>query len=175
VKSGRRPGRATFAHVLIPRLGPRLAPRLARVLAPILLLLTACADTGTIRASEVVGPGGGAFTVLIDTPAVPAIRCATERYLRGAKSGIAIGAGAPDHIVRTIKYGLPGDVVILPAGPALDRVRNELATPPLSVVTISTTTFWAGAVTDRGLRYIHYLAGRYGRAVLESAPCADLT
>jgi hypothetical protein len=147
---------------------------LAPVLGPILLLLAACADTGTVKAHDIVGPGDGAFTVLIDTRAAPAIRCATERYLRGAKSGIAIGAGEPDHIVTTIKHGLTGDVVILPAGPALDRVRNELATPPLSVLTMSTTTYWAGAVTDRGLRYVHYLAGRYGRAVLESPPCANL-
>jgi hypothetical protein len=94
-------------------------------------------------------------------------------YLDSKRRGIKYGAGAPEQIATTVKTGLPTDAVILPPGPALDRIREELASPPLPFLPTPTTTFWVAPVTDRGLSFARFLAGRRGSTALNTAPCAE--
>lgn len=152
--------------------GHRLAAAVA-VVVVVAGATSACAGgTTTVAAPSVVGPSTGAITVLIDTRAVPAIRCAIRPFLRGNSVGIRFGGGVPDKIAMEVKEGHYVDVVILPSGPALNRVRNELATPPAHLAVASRTSYWVGAVTNKGLAFARFLTGPQGRAVLSSHSCA---
>ena len=141
------------------------------VVVPVVAPLIACGGAGPLQTNTVVGQKSGAIAVLIDAPAVPAVRCAMDSYLGQTGRGIKYGAGAPDQIATTVKDGLPTDAVILPPGPALDRIRDELASPPLPFLSTSSTTFWVAPVTDRGLSFARFLAGRRGSAALNSPAC----
>jgi hypothetical protein len=131
---------------------------------------TAC--SATVPAPHVVGPNVGDVIVLADSPALPAVRCAADRYVLGRPRGVKLGAGTPGAIAAAVKNGEPTDLVILPAGAALDRVRDELATPPMQVhIQPGGTTRWVGAVTDKGLRFARFLSSRHGRSLLSSNQC----
>jgi hypothetical protein len=150
-------------------------PRPRAAVAACLFAVAAPATAGcsaTLPASHVVGPSVGDITVLADSRVVPALQCAMAQYARGQERGIKFGAGQPDAIASAVKDGEPTDVAILPTGAALDRVRDELATPPARIFAPPTaTTFWVAAVTDKGLRFARFLSGRQGRSLLRSPEC----
>jgi hypothetical protein len=146
--------------------------RALAALVPVVALLTGCGDAGTLHAKTLVGEKTGAIAILIDTPVAPAIRCTMDVYLKGRRRGIKYGAGGPDQIATAVKRGEPTDVVIMPPGPALDRIRDELASPPQPFLVTTAATFWVAPVTDRGLGFARFLTSRKGKALLTSAPCA---
>jgi predicted small lipoprotein YifL len=144
------------------------------VAVPAVALLAACGNPGPLEVKDALGDKTGAVTVLIDSAALTPVRCAMGSFLDPKWPGIKYAAGSPDQIVTTVKSGLWTDAVVLRAGPALDRLRGELAGPPLPLLATGPTTFSVAAVTDKGLALASSLASRKGRAVLESAPC-DVT
>jgi hypothetical protein len=145
--------------------------RRAIVVVPLFALLAACGNPGPLNTKDAVGEKAGAIAVLIDSPALTPIRCAMGSYLDANRRGVKYAAGTPDQIAETVKNGLPTDVVVMPLGPALDRIRDELARPPLPVLATGSTTFWVAGVTDKGLAFADFLTGRKGRAALQSPPC----
>jgi hypothetical protein len=152
----------------------RLRCRTLGLVVPVVALLAACGSPGPLETKDTVGERTGAIAVLIDASALTPVRCAMGSFLTSKRRGVKYGAGAPDQIATSVKNGLPTDAVVLPPGPALDRIRDELASPPLPLPAVSSgsTTFWVAAVTDRGLGFANFLAGRKGQAVLKSPPCA---
>jgi hypothetical protein len=153
----------------------RLRRAALAVAVPAVALLAACGTPGPLEAKDAVGDKTGAITVLIDSAALTPVRCAMGSFLDPKWPGIKYAAGSPDQIVATVKSGLWIDAVVLRAGPALDRVRDELASPPRPVLGTRSTTFWVAAVTDKGLALASSLASRKGQAVLESTPCKGTT
>lgn len=152
-----------------------MTPRLPAALASGLLTLATfgtAACSATVPASQILGRNVGDIIVLADPPVVPGVRCAMAGYVLGKPRGIKFGTAAPAAIAAAVKEGEPADLVILPTGSALDRVRDELATPPTRIVTPHPgTTWWAAAVTDKGLRLVRFLSSRQGRSLLESTRC----
>jgi hypothetical protein len=153
-----------------------MTPRRRPALAAALLTAAASATTACsamVPATHVLGPSVGDVTVLADPPAVPAVRCAMRRYVVGKARGIKLGTATPGAIAAAVKNGEPTDLVIIPAGAALDRVRDELATPPTQIhIQPGGTTWWVAAVTDKGLGLARFLSSRQGRSLLSSSQCA---
>jgi hypothetical protein len=136
------------------------------------LLVAGCADSPPVRTDAVAGrPGGRIASILADSTVLPAVRAAIPAYFgdrpRGSISRFATGGGSPADIATTVKHGFRVDAVVLPAGPSLDRVRDELVTAPVQIGELGTTAYWGAAVTVGALPFVRYLAGQ-GRHVLRA-------
>ena len=159
-------------HALTPCRRRRVAA-VASLAVCVLGLVAACGTSETVAAKTVLGQRTGSAVVLLDTSAAAALRCAMAAYVRAQPSGgIRLGIAAADQIANAVKDGEFVDVVVLPPGPALDRLRDELVIPPVQIMPSTSSTLWVGAVTDRGLRFTRFLTGRAGRAALRSQACA---
>jgi len=152
------------------RRGHRRAAAVAAVVGAV-ASLSACADHGTVLTQDTVGDSSVAINVLIDTPAVPPVRCVMRVYVRGEARGIKFGGASAEEIATTVKDGQRVDLVILPAGSALDRIRDELAAPAAPLAAVSRNTYWVGAVTNKGLAFARFLTGRQGHLAFASHAC----
>ena len=151
-----------------------MTPRRRAALAAALLTLagSTAACSATVSASQVFRGTAGDVVVLADPPAVPALRCTIGRYAVEQPRGVRLGTATPEAIAAAVKDGEPADLVILPAGAALDRVRDELATPPARIAMAPAgATQWVAAVTDKGLGLARFLAGHQARSLLSSSHC----
>lgn len=141
-----------------------------------LLVLAGCAREAYVKPLTLVGTSKGAVLTLM----VPSVRRAVVAAVPGAlpgkpaeKIGVRYGTGTADDIAATVKNGRLIDLVVLPAGPALDRVSDELLQPPSLLGTLGSTRYYAGAVTARALPLLKYWEGRQGRAKLRAAGLTD--
>jgi len=148
------------------------APALAA--ATVATVLAGCSGASTVRAQEVVGNRAGAVALLVDSGAARSVQCTLRPFVRGKPRGIRFGGGSSDEITTTVKDGEPADVVVMPAGPALDRILDELARPPTSLTLTPGHVYWVGAVDDRGLALADFLSGPAGRKVLRSPACRPI-
>jgi hypothetical protein len=144
-------------------------PVASLVLLVLLTLLAACGRDTTVRADRVTSSGEGyQATVLVDERALSAVSATFTPYLTRLPGVVTAGAGSAADIATTVKHGQRMDVVILPAGPALDRVRGELILPPSPIGSLDGTEYWAGAVTARGLPFVTFLTTGRGAKVLQA-------
>jgi hypothetical protein len=116
----------------------------------------------------VTGRGGSAQTVLVDQGALGAVRAAVGPFLNGKSGRVRSGGGSAADIATTVKYGQRIDLVVLPAGPALQRVRDELIAPPEPIGRLAGTQYWAAPVTSLGLPFFTFLTSRNGAKVLRA-------
>jgi hypothetical protein len=130
--------------------------------------LAGCGREADLKPTTLIGRSSVATSVLLD-PAVEKVMAPTfKRYVNGRKRGFRYGAGSPDEIASTVKNGRLIDLVILPAGPGLDRVENELLTPPTLLGTVGSTTYYLGAVTAKALPFVKWVPSPAGRATLRA-------
>jgi len=138
-----------------------------------LLVLAGCARETYVKPLTLVGTSQGAVLTLMVPSIRPAVVAAVPGALPGKpaarKVGVRYGTGTADDIAATVKNGRPIDLVVLPAGPALDRVSDELLQPPSLLGTLGSTRYYAGAVTARALPLLKYWEGLQGRAKLRAA------
>jgi hypothetical protein len=141
---------------------------LLTIAVSLLALVAACGRDPTVRPDAVTGRGGAVQTVLVDQPALGAVRAAAGPFLRGRSGRLNTGGGSAADIATTVKYGQRIDLVVLPAGPALERVREELLLPPAPIGRLAGTEYWAGAVTVRGLAFWKVLTSPRGAKLLHT-------
>jgi hypothetical protein len=138
-----------------------------------LLALGGCAREAYVKPLTLVGTSKGAVLTLTVPSAQQALIAAVPATLPGKptaeKVGIRYGIGTPDDVAATVKNGRLIDLVVLPAGPALDRVSDELLQAPTLLGVLGSTRYYAGAVTARALPLVKYWEGPRGRAKLRSA------
>lgn len=147
------------------RRGPR-ARRVLALTAAVAFALTGCAKDVYVKPTTPVGRANAATAVLVDSPAEKPVTGVIKGYLHGRKAGFRYGAGDPDDIAETVKNGRLIDVVVLPAGPGLDRVKDELLQPPLRLGRIGSTDYYLGTVTSKGLLFTKWLQTLSGQAQL---------
>ena len=135
----------------------------------VLALLGACGRDSTVRANRVTSSGEGhQATVLVDQRTLSAVSATFPPYLSRLPGVVTAGAGSAADIATTVKHGQRMDAVVLPAGPALDRVRGELFLPPSPIGRLGGTEYWAGAVTAGGLPFVTFLTAGRGATVLQA-------
>ncbi len=132
------------------------------------LLLSGCAEGPPVWPTETAGPGKFEVRVLVDDQALGALRSDIDRFVATRPVLISWGGGTADDIAATVKQGYRISVVVLPSGPALDRVRDELLAPPTRLGTLGSQTYWACPVDRYGLPLVRYLSGRTSQQVLQS-------
>jgi hypothetical protein len=106
--------------------------------------------------------------VLVDERALSAVSATFMPYLTRLPGIVTAGAGSAADIATTVKHGHRMDVVILPTGPALDRVRGELILPPSPIGSLDGTEYWAAPVTAGGLPFVTFLTTGRGAKVLQA-------
>jgi len=131
-----------------------------------LLALAGCGREADVRPVTLVGHPKVAVFTLVEPQVQRAVIGALPTSVRGTKVGIRYGAGTPDDIAATVKNGQTIDLVVLPAGAALDRVTNELVQAPSLLGTLGSTRYYAGAVTSKALPIVTFWEGPQGRAKL---------
>jgi hypothetical protein len=152
-----RPGRRRAAVALAVALAVGGTPALA-----------ACGRQADVKPVTRVGRAAPTTTVLVDPVAEQALAANFKKYARGRKPGFRYGAGSADDIASTVKHGRPIDMVVLPEGPALDRVEDELLEPATLLGTIGATRYYVGAVTSRALPFTAWVLSPNGRATLRA-------
>jgi hypothetical protein len=145
----------------------RSAGRAGWMLAPA-LLLCACAGGPAVPASETAGSGGSEVQVLVEQAALGALSADIHQFVATRRARVSWGGGTADAIAITVKQGYPIRVVVLPSGPALERVRDELIAPPSRLGTLGSQTYWACPVDRFGLSFVRFLGGRTSQRVLRS-------
>ena len=129
------------------------------------MLLAGCGEQ-PLAATRTAGADGRQIDVLVDQAALAAVGTDVERFLATRPGRITWGGGTADDIATTIEHGYRISVVVLPSGPALERVRDELVAPPVRLGTRGSTTYWACAVDQFGLPFVRFLTGRGSRQLL---------
>ena len=147
----------------------RASRLLLAVVVGLLTVLAACGRDPTVRPDVVTGHGGRAQTILVDQGALRAVRAVIRPFLNGKPGRVSSGGGSAADIATTVKYGQRIDLVVLPPGPALDRVRDELLVPPAPIGRLGGTEYWAAAVTARGLPFFTFLTSRNGAKALRAS------
>jgi ABC-type molybdate transport system substrate-binding protein len=142
---------------------PRQVPALA--LAGV-ILLAGCGEEPPVATTQTVGPGSRQIQVLVEQGAEAALRGDIRQYVTSRKVAVSWGGGTAEAIATTVKHGYRIDVVVLPSGPALERVDDELLAPPAKLGTLRSTTYWACAVDQSGLSFVRFLTGRTGKGAL---------
>ncbi|MGZ4651099.1 MAG: hypothetical protein ACXV3A_11260 [Kineosporiaceae bacterium] len=143
--------------------------RLLCILAGLgLLLAGGCGRPGLGDATTVVGGSGREVSVLVDEHVTSALAATFTPFLDSRPVRVAWAAGPADNLAETVKAGYRFDVVVLPSGPALDRVRDELAGRPVSIGALDGTRYWAAPITARGVPFVAFVAGRSGARVLRA-------
>jgi hypothetical protein len=143
----------------------RALPLLGVALAA-LLALAGCGSEAYVKPVTLIGDPNGAVVTLIDPAARRAVIGAVPGAVKGKKVSIWYGTGTADDIAATVKNGRTVDLVVLPAGTALDRVSDELVQTPSLLGTLGSTRYYAGAVTSKALPVVTYWEGPQGRAKL---------
>ena len=131
-------------------------------------LLAACAAGPPVPATETAGTDGRQIQVLVEQAALEAIGADIHQFLATRDARISWGGGTADAIVSTVKDGYRVSVVVLPSGPALERVRDELVAPPTKLGRLGSATYWACPVDQYGLSFLRFLTGRTSKRVLRS-------
>jgi ABC-type molybdate transport system substrate-binding protein len=131
-------------------------------------LLSACAAGPPVPATKTAGTDGRQIQVLVEQAALGALEADIHQFLSTRDARISWGGGTADAIVTTVKDGYRVGVVVLPSGPALERVRDELVAPPTRLGMLGSATYWACPVDQYGLSFLHFLAGRNSKRVLRS-------
>jgi ABC-type molybdate transport system substrate-binding protein len=145
--------------------------RLAAWPAAVLLLaaIAACdSDPGMQPQQVMPGVGRGGLIVLMDGPTRGAVLSELTEYVKEKGPRVVSAAGSPTAIATGVKQGRVVDVVVLPAGQALDRVRDELVAPPSVIGRLGSTPYWVAPVTGRGLPFVQFLRTARGTALLRS-------
>jgi hypothetical protein len=132
------------------------------------LLLSACGEAQPVATTQTVGPGRSEVRVLVEQAALAALRADIDRFAAVRPVRISSGGGTADAIAATVKQGYRISVVVLPSGPALDRVRDELLAPPTRLGDLGAQTYWLCTVDRYGVPLARFLGGRTSRRVLQS-------
>jgi hypothetical protein len=132
------------------------------------LLLSACAEGPPVWPTETAGPGKFEVRVLVDDGALGALRTDIDRFVVTRPVLVSWAGGTADDIAATVEQGYRISVVVLPSGPALDRIRDELLAPPTRLGTLGSQTYWACPVDRYGLPLVRFLGGRVSQQVLRS-------
>ena len=140
-------------------------PRLAVALAA-LLVLVGCGRDINVKPVTQLGTQHGVVLTLMVPSVQHAVTAAIPGALQGKKVGIRYGTGSPDDITATVKNGRLIDLVVLPAGPALERISDELLRTPSLLGTLGSTRYYAGAVTAKALPIVTYWEGPQGKTRL---------
>jgi ABC-type molybdate transport system substrate-binding protein len=131
-------------------------------------LLSGCATGPPVPAAETAGTDGRQIQVLVEQAALGALGADIHQFLSTRDARISWGGGTADAIVATVKDGYRVSVVVLPSGPALERVRDELVAPPTRLGRLGSATYWACPVDQYGLSFVRFLTGRTSQRVLRS-------
>jgi hypothetical protein len=134
----------------------------------VVLLLGGCAEDQPVQVTQTAGTGGSETQVLVEQAALGALGADIHQYLATRRARISWGGGTADEIAATVKHGYPIRVVVLPSGPALERVRDELIAPPTRLGTLGSQTYWACPVDRFGLSLVRFLGSRTSQRVLKS-------
>ena len=132
------------------------------------MLLAACGQESPLETTETAGPGPGQVLVLVEQGAVGALGSDIQQFVATRPVRVRWGAGTADEIATTVKQGYRFSVVVLPTGPALDRIRDELLAPPTRLGRLGSTTYWACPVDRYGLPFLRFLTGRTSTRVLRA-------
>ena len=146
----------------------RRTARVPALALAVALLLSACAEEPPAWPTQTAGPGRFEVRVLVERPALTALQSDIDGYVATRPVLVSWGGGTADDIAATVKQGYRISVVVLPSGPALDRIRDELVAPPTRLGTLGSQTYWAGSVDQYGLSLVRFLAGRTSQRVLRA-------
>jgi hypothetical protein len=138
------------------------------VAVALVLAVSACGSDGSVQPDLQSGRGGRTPTVLAEEHALPVVRAAIDPFLGGKRGRVSSGGGSATDVATTVKDGYRIDVVVLPAGAGLERVREELLLPPARLGTLAGTEYWAAVITARGLPFWKFLTGARGMKVLRA-------
>jgi ABC-type molybdate transport system substrate-binding protein len=146
----------------------RPRPRYVALALAAALLLPACAAGPPVATTETAGPGDRGVQVLVEHAALPALTADIQEFVTTRPAQISWGGGTADAIATTVKNGYRVSVVVLPSGPALDRVRDELVAPPARLGRLGRATYWACPVDQYGLPFLRFLTSRRSVRVLRA-------
>jgi hypothetical protein len=132
------------------------------------MLLAACGQEAPVATTETAGPGPDQVRVLVEQGAVGALGSDIQQFVATRPVRVRWGAGTADEIATTVKQGYRFSVVVLPTGPALDRIRDELLAPPTRLGRLGSTTYWACPVDRYGLPFLRFLTSRTSTRVLRA-------
>jgi hypothetical protein len=151
----------------------RAAP--AAVLAAAAALgLAGCGDTH-IKADTPYGNKNHAFVTLIDTPVVKVFKKSLPPNVGAYKTGLYYGTGTPEDLVSTVKNGWRIDLVVLPAGADLQRLKNELVQPPVPLGKVGSEQYYVAPVTRQGWALARYFLTPKGKLQLQQVWTAKAT
>jgi hypothetical protein len=149
-------------RTVIRRIG---AVALALVVA---VLSAACSGQQPVPVTATAGTKGRVIEVLVEQPALAAVRSDIDLFVSRRATRVSSGGGTADAIATTVKHGYRIDAVVLPSGPALDRVADELLEPPMRLGTLRSTTYWACDIDRFGRPFAHFLATPASERVLHA-------
>jgi len=142
-------------------------PGVAALLGVVTLAgLTACSSGSALGPRATAGTATEHTVVLLDDAARPAVSAGIDDFVAEARAEVVSAAGTPAAVAGSVKDGEIVDVVVLPAGADLERITDELVADPAPVGRAGGTTYFAAAVTARGLPFAQYLTTARGRQVL---------
>ena len=146
--------------------------RVARTLASVVAattLLTACGEQPPVETTETAGPLDRSLQVLVEQRAVDALATDIGQFVAERPTAtVSWGGGTAEDIATTVKQGYRNSVVVLPSGPALDRIRDELLDPPARLGQLKGVTYWVCTVDKSGRPFARYLTSRRSLRVLRS-------
>ncbi len=146
----------------------RVARRLASVVAAT-MLLTACGEQPPVETTQTAGSQDSGLQVLVEQRAVDALATDIGQFVaQRPMATVSWGGGTAEAIATTVKQGYRNSVVVLPSGPALDRIRDELLDPPARLGQLRDVTYWVCTVDKTGRPFARYLTGRRSLRVLKS-------
>jgi hypothetical protein len=146
----------------------RRVVRSAVALLAAAVLLAGCAEDPPVSATETAGSDGRQIQVLVEQAALGALGADIRTFVATRPARISWGGGTADAISTTVKNGYRISVVVLPSGPALDRIRDELVAPPTRVGTLGPDTYWACPVDQFGSSLVRFLTSRTSKRVLRA-------
>ena len=146
----------------------RRPARLAATAAVAALLCSGCGPGPNLMPRRTAGTTGRSTIVLMVAPTRAAVLAGVDAFVKGRGSRIVSAVGTPAEVATSVKDGAVVDAVVLPSGPDLDRVRNELVAAPLPLGTVAGTPYWAAPVTYRGLVFAQFLQTPQGRSLLHA-------
>jgi hypothetical protein len=132
------------------------------------LLLGACGEQAPAEPTETAGSLEHPLQVLVDEGALDALATDIHQFVSLRPAGVSWGGGTAEAIATTVKHGYRISVVVLPSGPALDRIRDELLSPPTRLGRLRGVTYWVCTVDKSGQTFVRYLTGRVSQRVLRS-------
>jgi hypothetical protein len=132
------------------------------------MLLGACGADRPVPTTETAGWGGRQIEVLVEQGALGALGEDIRQFVARRPAQVSWGGGTADAIATTVKHGYRISVVVLPSGPALDRIRDELLAPPTRLGRLGSATYWACPVDQYGSSFMRFLTGRASLRVLRA-------